>query len=179
MRKLLLFLLLLVAPTCAFAQGTTTTQITFTPTATAYTAGQCLGPAGASAIITIPGMVRPGGPGGTILTQISITDPTGADAAIDVLLFNALPTGTYTDHAACVVATADQPKLTGVASNALFTCTLDQATVTGICQATPAVLMTAKTPVTSSALYAVLIMRGTPTYGASKTLYVNFKAFPD
>lgn len=166
--------LLLLWSAAAYAQ-TATTQVKVLPNAGAYSAGNCLG-----GVLTIPGMVRAGHAGGTILAQVDIVDPTGANAAVDILFFNAAPTGTYTDHTACNVAVADQPFLVGTAVNTGFTCVLDQSVVTGLCQGTPTILITpAVLPAKTSNLWAVPIMRGTPTYGAGVTLYFNFKAFPD
>lgn len=170
-------LLMLAAALPAGAQ-TATAQVALTPTATAYSAGQCLG-----GVMTVNGLVRSNGVGGTIVTQIDIVDTTGSNAAVDLLIFNAKPTGTYTDQANCTVAAADQPRLVGLVPNATFTCAQDQPATTGICQATPAILVTAATgttsPVTATSFWVVAIMRGTPTYGSSKTLYFNFKGFPD
>ena len=158
----------------ALAQ-TATTQIAVTPNASAYTAGECLG-----GVLTVPGMIRVNGPGGTILTQLDIVDPTGANAAVNVMLFDAAPTGTYTDHTNCTIASADRAKLIGVVPSSSFVCQLDGTSATGICQATPAVLITAPSfPISSSNIWAVPIMVGTPTYGGAQTLYFNFKAFPD
>ena len=159
----------------AHAQGVSTAQVAVTPSASAYTAGYCLG-----GVLTVPQMFRPGNDGGTILSNVSIVDTTGANAAIDILIFNKLPTGTYTDNAACTVAAADQPYLVADVVNTTFTCLTDSATTTGICQASVGVLVSlANIPAVSSALWAVPIMRGTPTYGSSQKLYFNFKANPD
>lgn len=171
----LTIVLMVVSLLPTFAQGTATTRITVTPNAAAYNAADCVG-----GVLTVPGMVRINGPGGTIVAQVTITDTTGTDAAIDILFFDAAPTGTYTDHAACDIAAADTAHLVGLVENSTFTCIQDQATTIGTCQATPAVLITpASLPVKSSNIWAVPIMRGTPTYGAGASLYFFFKAFPD
>ncbi len=92
-------------------------------------------------------------------------------------MFNAAPTGTYVDNVACTVASADVARLAGVVPNTLFTCVKDQPTTTGICQATPALpVTTTATGSGNTNLWVVPIMRGTPTYGASKLLSLYFNA---
>jgi hypothetical protein len=176
MKKLAFLLFALLAfPCLSEAQGVSTAQVSVTPNSGAYVAGNCLG-----GVLTVPQMFRMGQDGGTILSNISITDTTGTDATIDVLIFNAKPSGTYTDHAACTVNSADQDNLVSVVPNTAFTCVQDSAQTTGICQASVGVLVSLATiPPAANSFWAVPIVRSTPTYGAAKTLYFNFKALPD
>ena len=178
MRKIFAVAFLLLLGLSDARAQTATSQVLVTPNAAAYTAGMCIG-----GILTIPGAIRPSGQGGTISAQVDIVDTTATDAAIDFFLFNVLPTGTYTDHANCTVAAADQPNLIGVIFNTSFTCSTDQPVTTGVCQssisANATLVTSGKLPPVGSSIWAVPIMRGTPTYGAAKTLYVNFKFFPD
>lgn len=176
---------LFFAPLAAAAQstGTATTQVAVTPSASAYTAGYCVG-----SVQAVAGMIRPSGPGGTIVASVAIVDTTGTDAAMDLLVFTAAPTGTYVDNAACTVGSADQVRLQGLVSNTSFTCAKDSAGTTGICNASFALPLTAYSmvvgsltpgPVNSSLIWVVAVMRATPTYGAAQKLYFNYKALPD
>jgi hypothetical protein len=178
MRKIFAVAFLLLLGLSDARAQTATSQVLVTPNAAAYTAGMNIG-----GILTIPGAIRPGGQGGTISAQVDIVDSTGSDAAIDIFFFNALPSGTYTDHTNFTLATADQSSLVGVIFNTSYSCAQDQPATHGICQssisANATALTSAKLPPVGSSLWAVPIMRGTPTYGASQTLYFNFKFFPD
>jgi hypothetical protein len=151
--------------------------VTVTPNAAAYVAGYCVG-----GVLTVPNMVAVGSPGGTIIIGVSIVDNTGTNASMDLMVFDRKPTGTYTDHAACTVATADQPYFVGIVPNTSFVSLTDIAGTTGLAQASPALPVlasnTAGTPPTTNALWVIPIMRGTPTYGASKALQFNFFAIP-
>jgi hypothetical protein len=151
-------------------------QVTFTATAGAYSAGQCLG-----GVLTVPGLVRPGGPGGAMLTGVSFLDAahqTAANDAMDILLFSQAPSGTYTDQANCQVASADRTKFIGTVSIAAANCTQDQGPTTTLCTITPTFpLVSLPLPVVSGTVFAVPIVKATPTYGAI-TLIFNFLATP-
>jgi len=193
MRKLAITALAFVlSAAIACAQGitgTVTTQVVIVPTSTAYSAGQCFGNAGASAIQPLANLILPSGPGGTWFIGVTLVDSTGSDPAIDFLVFNNAPVGTYTDHANCVVNASDQSYLQGFVSITSTNCIQDQSAATGICQVTGALLipLTANFSVTgpsgggtrSNTIWIVPIMRGTPTYGSSKSIYINYKAYPD
>lgn len=152
--------------------------VTITPAAGAYTAAFCLG-----GVQAVPNLITIGHDGGTILTGTTIVDNTGTNAAVDLVVFNALPTGTYTDHAACTIAAADQPKIAGFVQNTTFSAMTDSAGTTGIETATPALPVTVQGPGGGkpivSTLWILPIMRGTPTYGAAKTLTLTVFALPD
>ena len=175
MRKILAVIgLLSLFCVSAIQAQTVTSQLSITPNASAYTSGYCLG-----GVQYVPNMIVAGGLGGTIITGVDIIDNTATNATIDIWIFNKLPTGTYTDHAGCTVASADQPYLVGVIYGALATCSSDSAGTTGMCQSTPAVPISASSYPPTPALYMVPVVRGTPTYGSTKTLLINIKALPD
>jgi hypothetical protein len=158
-----------------------TSQVSVTPNAAQYTAAYCLG-----GVLNVPNLVRSGGSAnGTIIVDVDIVDTTGSDVSIDLFVFSQAPTGTYTDHAACTIAAADQAYLKGVIPGSTFTCAKDSAGSTGICRATPALSVTqtagtTSAPIlpTSTSLWFVPIIRGTPTYGSGQTLYFNITAMP-
>jgi hypothetical protein len=156
--------------------GVSQQQVKVTPNSNAYSAGQCLG-----GVLTVPNVIRPQGPGGTRLAAVSFVDPqhqTAANDAMTLLIFTALPTGTYTDHANCNVAAADLPNLAGQVTIAAANCFLDQAPSTTVCTITPALPLNVAMPVTNGSIYVVPIVAATPTYGASASLYFNFMAEP-
>lgn len=146
-----------------------TGQIAVTPNAAAYVSGYCLG-----GVIAVPNLVRVGQNGGTQVIGATIVDSTATNAAVDILVFSRKPTGTYADHAACAVATADLPYLAGAILNTTF------IVVSPIEQATPQITIVASnaagTPPVTSALWFVPIVRATPTYGASATLWFTFSS---
>ena len=171
--RVLFGLAALIAWASAACAQVSTSQVTVTPSASAYVSGYCLG-----GVLAVPNMVRVGGGTmGTIVVDVDIVDPTGSDATVDIFVFNQAPTGTYTDHANCTVAAADQPYLRGVIFGTSFTCALDEATTTGICRATPAQSLM-QGGLSSTNLWFLPIIRSTPTYGSGKTLYFNFTAMP-
>lgn len=155
-------------------------QVQVTPAASAYTAGNCLG-----GVLTVPNMVRAGGPGGTVIKGFTFVDPAGQSAANDamtVLVFKQAPTGTYTDHAACALASADQPYLVGIFAIGSGGCTVIDSAAT-VCEVLPnlPVNVNPNTPtqaaITNTSLWFVPIIAATPTYGTT-TLYFNFAATP-
>lgn len=145
--------------------GGTTVVVTVAPTVTAaaYSAGQCVG-----GLLTFTGAARSGGPGSGLVQSAVISDVSGQDSAIDIVLFNQNPSGsTFTDHATCTIANADLPKIAGVI--AVSDCHLLGASAPGVCQgqqqALPFGLGGGNTT-----LWAVNIARGTPTYTATTNL---------
>ncbi len=165
-----------VVAAMAQTMSVATTQVTVTPNAAAYSAGQCIG-----GVLTVPNMVRVGGPGGTILSGVTLVDPqhqTAANDAMDLLVFSSLPSGTYTDHANCQVAAADASKLAGFVTIAAGNCTQDQGPANTVCTITPALPVSTAMPVVSTNLYVVPIAKATPTYGAAASLFFSFMATP-
>ena len=92
------------------ASATTSLVVTAAPTVSAvttYTAGDCIGTKQ-----TLAGVTN----SSATLVSLSVNDE-GAEAQdVDVLIFKANPTSTFTDNAACAVADADLASLVGVIS---------------------------------------------------------------
>jgi hypothetical protein len=147
--------------------GGTTVQITVSPTVTvaAYSSGQCVG-----GLLTFSGAARSGGPGSSLAQSAVISDVSGQDANIDLIVFNANPTGsTFTDHATCTVANADLAKIAGTMT--ITDCHLLGSTAPGMCQAQQQAIPVALGSGNTTA-YGVMISRGTPTYTASTNIKV-------
>ena len=168
--------IMLWAP-ASFAQ-TGVPQTSIIPTATQYTAGNCLGNAGASAVIATTSLVSPSGTTGSLLVDVSITDTSGQDAPIDFLFLSSAPTGTYTDHSACQLTAADSQNVIGRVSVTSYVAygTPGVGTLTGNVLALTALPVTYPT---LRNLWVIPVVQGTPTYGASKTLYLNFGVVSD
>lgn len=165
-------------PTPAFAEEVALSADTvFTPSATLYATGQCIGPAGASAVQTIQA-VQPSGDGGAIFTDAQIVDGSGQGTAIDLYLFNAKPSGTYTDQAVCALAAADLDNVIGPISFTSYVAfgTAKTARIANLWQA---INMATANPLASSAVYFVLVSRGAPTFGASQTLVLRLGGYTD
>jgi hypothetical protein len=162
-----------------YSNAVLTSSVTITPNASAYSAGQCLG-----GILAVPGMIRPASPGGTIIQGVTLVDPahqTAANDAMNIWVFNQLPTGTYTDHAACNLAAADIGKFVGTIPIAAANCMLDAAPTNTICSVTTSLYLTALPPnITggSSSLWFVPVITATPTYGANN-LTLTIKSQPN
>jgi hypothetical protein len=142
--------------------GGVTVSVTVTPNVTvaAYSAGQCVG-----GLLTFTNAARSGGPGSGLVQSAVISDVSGQDSAIDLILFSANPaSSTFTDHATCTVNNADLQKV--VATIPVSDCHLLGATAPGMCQgqqqAIPFALGAGNTTI-----WAVNVSRGTPTYSAS------------
>lgn len=154
--------------------GTTT----ITPNSNIYVSAYCLG-----GVQAVPNLITIGHDGGTIITGATLVDSTGTNAAVDLVVFNAAPTGTYTDHAACTIASADQSKIAGFIQNTTFSAMVDSGSATGIEMATPALPIVVTGPNGGkpilTTLWVLPIVRATPTYGAAKTLTLTIYALPD
>ena len=165
------------APALAQTKSVSWQQIIVVPNASAYSAGQCIG-----GVLTLPAMFNPQGPGGTVITSFTFVDPqhqSAANDAMSIWIFNALPSGSYTDHAGCAVAAADLPILVGVITVASSNCAQDSGPATTICTINNfALALAGSFPVTNPNLYAVAIATATPTYGSSAKIYFNFMATP-
>jgi hypothetical protein len=184
MRKILAVLLLLALALPALAQNATnspavsSTLDSITPNTSAYVAGNCLG-----GVRPVSAMVAPSGPGGAVISGVTITDPShnsAANEAQNIIVFNALPTGTYTDHAACNIAAADQDNVVGIIQVAAANCIQDSTPSTTICDVrniglavNPLVL-----PVKTSQLWFLPIVTATPTFGTT-TLFYTYKSQPN
>lgn len=127
----------------------------------AYTAGDLVGTK-----LTLPGVFEYG-PMEPYLVSIAVQDLTKQNAALDFLFFDSDPTATtFTNNAAFDVADADLNKILGYASLTDYTSFADSSV------GSVGSLGLAVRPA-GSALYAAIIARGTPTYGANE-LSVTF-----
>lgn len=175
--SLVIALTIAVAPLIAQQMSVVISQVGVVPATTAYAPGQCLG-----GVLTVPGIVRPQGPGGAKLTGVSFIDGTPqtvANSAMKIFLFKSLPAGTYTDKAACAIASADLPALIGFVTINSTDCTADGSPQTRtICTIAPTLPVNGVMPITNNAIYALPVLSGTPTYGTPQTLYFNFMAEP-
>lgn len=123
----------------------------------AYASGDLLG-----GKLTLSG-VYPVGPKEPYLTSIAIQDLTEQSATIDVVLFDADPSGTtFTNNAELDIADADLPKIIGIYQVSDYHAFADSSV--GIATG---VAMAAK-PIAGEDLYACLVSRGTPTYAANE-----------
>lgn len=154
--------------------GGTTVGVTVTPTVTvgAYSAGFCVG-----GLMTFNNATRPGGPGSALTQAAVVTDVSGQDSNIDIVLFRANPTNsTFTDHAACTVANADLTKIVGVI--VVNDCHLLSTTAPGVCQGQQQA-MPLDLGAGNTTAWAVAISRGTPTYTASNNVAVRLEFLQD
>lgn len=144
--------------------------IVITPTLTvstsAYSAGDCVG-----GILTLPAALLPRTAGGT-LVSLAVTDASDQKAALEVLVFDAEPSGgTYTDNGALALSAADLSHLLARVPVA----TSDYVTVGSVAVATVGAVnkaLAAGAAVTD--LYAVVMATGTPTYAAGTDLVLRF-----
>jgi hypothetical protein len=146
-------------PVTAGSNTMTPSANTITPNASAYVAANCLG-----TLWTVTSAVRAGASSGHV-ESMTVADTSGQDAAIDAIIFTASPThSTFTDHAACAVNASDLGLVAGVVH-------ITDAVTLG----TPGVTQAQQqglpfSGLTSQTLYVQLVVRGTPTYGATQTL---------
>lgn len=127
----------------------------------AYTAGDLVGGKLTLADVFLVGPKEP------YLLSITVQDLTKQNAALDFVFFDSDPTGTtFTNNAAFDVADADLPKILGYVSLTDYSSFNDNSvgSVNSIGLAVKP---------TGTALYAAIVARGTPTYGANE-LSVTF-----
>lgn len=157
----------------SFNVGGVTTAITATPTVStspAYTAADALG-----GKITLASAVRVSG-GGGIIQALTLADKGKQSAAIDVVFFNADPSGTtFTDNGALTIADADLLAIIGVVSIAAT----DYSAFADNSIATKYGLGLAFKAVGSTSIYACLVNRGTPTYTSTTDIQLAVKILQD
>ena len=140
----------------------------------AYASGDLIG----SAVIEFEGAVPGDGANsqtiGGLIQSVIITDLAKQSANIDVVFFDANPSNTtFTDNAAFDPADADLPNVIGVVSVTDWKAFNDSSMGQALQVALPFVLDSGNT------LYAALVSRGAPTYGASDiTVRVGILATP-
>lgn len=147
--------------------GAVRTSISVTPTiqtAGAYTTGYCLG-----SKLTIASATRIAAGSGTI-QSIALADKNKQGIAVDVILFDADPSGsTFTDNAAATIVDADLLKILGVVSLVAG----DYIAFADNSVAVKRDLNIGFKLASGSSLYAVLVTRGTPTYASVSDLVLK------
>lgn len=156
----------------SFSNVILTTRVGVAMQAGAYSAGNCL-----AAAQTIPGVIRPGGGGGTTIVSVALTDPahqTAANNAQTLWIFNAAPTGTYTQGSACALAAADRAAFLGSIVIASTDCVLDSGTTTSCTKLLtfPASAIPLPNPSGTQNLWFVPVITATPTYGSATVTYI-------
>ena len=144
-------------------------------TSPAYTAGDVVG--GALAITSAATRVSSNKGGTAVLLSLSVIETGTQKPALDILLFSALPTGTYTDNVAPTISTADIANCMGKVS----VLAADYNTVGTLSIATLAVgvVIAVGTAVASTTIYAVPVTSGTPTFSATTSLQIKFGFLQD
>lgn len=154
------------APPCA----PTALALALTVSTSAYSAGHNVG-----GLLPIANALRAGGPLTGRIASLRVVDHANQKAALDLLIFSALPAATFTNHAAF-------PTLT--LADALLVCrhlavaASDYATVGGTAFAdlSPSGAVVAGLTTT---LYAAIATTGTPTYAAATDLNITVGLVPD
>lgn len=139
-----------------------------TTTAAAYTSGDSVG-----GLLTIPGPSLPGG--AFKIVSATLVDAIKQNAAVDLLFLSEVPgsTSVFTDNLAVDVKAVDFDKVIGSISFLTNTAYKDLGTISAQMLANQQIVCKAPKlngPVTIPAIYAVLIARATPTYGAATVL---------
>jgi hypothetical protein len=129
-------------------------------TATQYTAGDLIG-----VLLTLSNVDR-AITATPFLTSVTVQDLTAQNAEIDIVFFDANPAATtFTDNAALDIADADLPKIIGFATiDATQYCAFADSSV-GTSSPLGGIPFNAAS---GQSLYACLVARGTPTYGANE-----------
>jgi hypothetical protein len=159
--------------------------ISVTPviTAGAYSAGQIIG-----GLMKFQSAFH--GKQSGILHGLTIADKSGQSSAMDLIVFNQKPAGTYTDGAAFSPTSGDLLEITGhvnvLAGNYSQFSANSEATVSGIGLPVKNVSIAAGAVASQYAnddpgrdLWAVLVARGTPTYVSTSDLTVTPKILQD
>lgn len=152
--------------------GGSTVQVTVTPTITAgaYTSGYSLG-----GIQTITSALRSINNTGT-LVSVRVVDRANQKKAMDLLIFNANPAnGSYTDHAAPTYNNTDMGMLVRVVSIAATDWTTFGTY--GVCDID--VKKEVKCNASNTNLYAVAIIRDTPTFASTQDLEFKYGIYRD
>ncbi len=159
-----------------------TSPIKLAPSASSYSAGQCIG--GVRRLVPTslaPGEVLwpMGEPRDVVLTRIALFDPLdpdkhvrGAGDGIKLLLFDGEPSRAYTDSDDCHLAAADVLKLVAVLSIDSGHCFEVQGSHNPYCTVDPA---GGALPVNPINLFALPMAVGAPSYGPEATFYVSFE----
>lgn len=147
----------------------TYTSVTPTIDTNAYTSGDALG-----GLMTISDALITGGPMSGELRSVMITDLAKQSADVDVVLFHANPSSTtVTNNAALDIHDSDIAKIVAVVPvRSHYTFNDNSISVAN----------ELANPIYSSAggnLYAVAVVRGTPTYATASDLVFRFEILQD
>lgn len=139
-------------------------QFTPTVTASAYTSGFSMG-----GLLTVTGATR--GPfAGGLIQAATVSFKSNVVPALDLILFNASPTGSTTaDFGAVAIVAADLAKVIGVIHLTDTTSLGSTGFVQGQNQALPFVLGSGTT------LYGLLVVRATPTLASTTDVTVTLQ----
>lgn len=163
-----------------------TKSVSVTPTIStpAYTAGDQLG-----GIMTISDVVRQdkqyagaAGEGYCELAGVTILDGSKQDAAIDIWFFNQSPTVTSADNAPFSMTDANQAaQCIGMVSLSTANGSYSDAALnsTGEWPNLNKILRIPASATTPTNVYAIAIVRGTPTYGTTTDLQFQFHFYVD
>lgn len=152
--------------------------ISVTPTisTSAYTSGDQIG-----GIMTISDAVRFDttiNKGFSEIVSVTILDSSKQDVAIDIWFFHTSPTVTSTDNAPFAMTAANMnAQAIGVVQVGLSGTYSDAAAVS-ICS-TCNLNLPAEISSASTAIYAIAVVRGTPTYATTSSLQFKFGLFLD
>lgn len=128
-------------------------------TSVAYTSGYVIG-----SVVTLNDFSR-GNNGTGIIQSIIIQDLSKQSAALDVIFFDALPTGTYTNNTECDIADADITKIIAI-KNIVAADYVSFKDNSAACLSGLAIPY--QTTVDSNKIYVLFVTRGTPTYVANE-----------
>lgn len=133
------------------------------PNSTAYASGDLIG-----GKLSLTGLVPYKG-GRALISSLALSDLAKQNAAIDIVFFNADPTGTtFTNNSALDVADADLPKIAGYFSITAS----DYASFNDNSVATVKPAISLDTNGTS-VVYAAAVSRGAPTYASATDLQLK------
>lgn len=153
------------------ARALASKTLTATPTVStsAYTTGDNVG-----GKLTLTDCCR-GNQGSGLIQSVIITSKSVQTATFDVIFFASDPSGTTaTDNAAQDIADADLSKIIGVAQCS----TVVGLSAASIHQASNVALPFVLTGGATS-LYALIVVRGTPTLGSTSDIWVSVRVLPD
>lgn len=138
-------------------------------TSPAYSVGDCVG-----GKLTLSSIVRSGSKG--LLVSVLVSDTSNQKAGLELLIFNADPSGsTLTDNTAAVIAAADVSKVIRRISIAAS----DYVTIDSKAFADIVVSGRELKPASGTDLYAALVTTGTPTYAATTALGLRLGVLQD
>lgn len=153
-------------------------RVTISPTiavdAAAYAANDCLGDTGSNnAIQTLTGALRVSG-GTGIWESLIIRDTSNVKPAVQVLIFDASPVGTYTDNGVSTGITSDVAKVI----RSILIPSSAYSTFGGVAFCDVNILQPVKAA-SGTTLYAVWMVTGTPTFAATNAISATYSFIQD